>query len=429
MKKIISILLFQGLFCVLLLSGCNVPDSEKIEQNTSGYKEEETEQNPETQNNTTEFDITEYHVEEDDADQSVESPEQREALGLDEEGISRIISEQEGYYSFDQLAETEKILYAEIFTILEARADAVVISSVLESEIDKVFQCVMNDHPEIFYVSGYTYTKYTLNDKVQRISFSGSYTMDEGQVLEAKEQIDAYTNTCLAGIDADADEYETVKYIYEYLIEHTEYDLAALENQNMVSVCLYQKSVCQGYAKTMQYLLNRAGIKSTLVIGRVNSGEGHAWNLVWVDDFPYYVDATWGDAFYRFEPTNYDATEQKLPLINYDYLCVTTEAISRTHIVDHVIELPVCDSVTANYYVREGTYLTKYDELMVSDLFQKAYQEGKDYLTLKASTMEVYNEIRQNLIEEQRIFQFLSTETKTVAYTTNEEYLTISFWL
>ena len=66
---------------------------------------------------------------------------------------------------------------------------------------------------------------------------------------------------------------------------------------------------------------------------------------------------------------------------------------------------------------------------MVSDLFQKAYQEGKDYLTLKASSMEIYNLIRRNLIEEQRIFEILSTETKTVAYTTNEEYLTISFWL
>ncbi|MDD2967957.1 MAG: transglutaminase domain-containing protein [Lachnospiraceae bacterium] len=429
MKKRISILLFQGLICTLLLNGCNTYVEEKNEQVTPEFHEEETAQTPESEQDTTEFNITEYDIEDDAEGIPDEDVEKRNQIGLNEEGISRIISGQTGLYSFGRLNEKEKFLYAELVTILEQRAHGIVVSSVLEEEIDKVFQCVMNDHPEIFYVSGYTYTKYTLDAEVQRIAFSGSYTMDEDQVLEAKKQIDAYTSQCFLGISPDAGEYEKVKYIYEYLIDHTEYDLSALENQNMVSVCMYQKSVCQGYAKTMQYLLNKAGIRATLVIGQVNTGEGHAWNLVWVDGEPYYVDATWGDAFYRFEPSNYDASEQELPLINYDYLCVTTDAISRTHIVDHVVELPICNSIAANYYVREGTYLTYYDDQIVSLLFQKAYQEGKNYLTFKASSQEVYTAVTQNLIDEQKIFEFLSNETKTVAYTTNEEYLTISFWL
>ena len=276
-----------------------------------------------------------------------------ESFSLLEEGGSR--------FAYESLDAQEQIWYQEIEQAIGSMDDTIKLSTepleqgMDEQDIDKVFQCVLIDHPEIFYTTGYTYTKYSRGEKTVGIDFAGTYDQTKEEAVARSEAIRSVTAEWLSGMEEAASEYDKVKAVYEAVIFSTNYDLSAADNQNIASVFLGGASVCQGYAKATQYLLNHLGVMCTLVQGTVDTGEAHAWNLVQVDGDYYYVDTTWGDASYRME----NGSEQRsLPEINYDYLCVTTEDLLRTHHIEAVIPMPECTATEANYYVREGFYFT-----------------------------------------------------------------------
>lgn len=334
-----------------------------------------------------------------------------------------------GGYCYEQLSTEEKKLYEELLYSLGVLSEKEKLSTTDTDMLAKVFQAVLNDHPEIFYVEGYTYTKYSTGDEIQSISFRGNYIYEKEEIKTRKQQIEAYAETVLAGMPAVTDEYEVVRYLYEYLISHTDYVMEARDNQNICSVCIYGESVCQGYAKTLQYLLGKAGIEATLVIGKVSGGEGHAWNLVRMNDNWYYVDVTWGDASYQMEEGTEEYNISNMPSMNYDYLGVTTEQLLKTHILEHVVPLPECMSLTDNYYVREGAYFECVDEQKLTQVFEKAKADGKDYVTLKCADSVSYAAMKQYLLDEQKIFFYLESADGVLAYSNSEEQFTLSFWM
>lgn len=359
--------------------------------------------------------------------ESLLADETEEEFTFSVEEMSRLQKEQEGLYTYDCLNEIEQTVYGEIYASILYMQE-IELSTTDEDQMEKVFQCVLNDHPEIFYVDGYTFTKYTRGNNVTKIMFAAAYTMDKAKIEETKEQIEDCILEILNGVPSGTDEYEKIKYVYEYIIENTEYNVAAENNQNICSVFLSNQSVCQGYAKATQYLLKRLGIKATLVVGFVEGGEGHAWNLVYADGDYYYIDTTWGDASYRMT-TEETFEVNNLPVINYDYLCVTTEQLCKTHRIQNVVPMPECNAVKDNYYVREGAYFVAVDEEQLAKVFEKSYADEKDYITLQCADFECYQSMLDELITEQKVFRYMNTQDSAVAYAKNEEQLSLSFWL
>ena len=101
-------------------------------------------------------------------------------------------------YAYDSLTVAEKEWYEDINELLAYRSDESVELSMegfeaglTENSVDKIYQCVLIEHPEYFYVDGYEYTKYTLGDKLLGIEVRGSYTLDAQECNRRKAEIEA----------------------------------------------------------------------------------------------------------------------------------------------------------------------------------------------------------------------------------------------
>ena len=348
---------------------------------------------------------------------------------FDDELKAELMRKQQDLYYFSNLEITEQNLYVEILYALENYADDMKVSTTDTAMIDKIFQCVLMDHPEIFYTDGYSFVKYTLGEEVQKITFKGTYTYSQEEKKEKEAQIEEAVFKILAGIEADATDYEKVKYVYETIIHQTEYDLESEDNQNICSVFLNRRSVCQGYAKAVQYLLTKLNIPAVLVIGTVETGEGHAWNLVKINNQYYYLDATWGDASYMVHMNETEQEPQYVPAINYDYFCITTEEILRTHNVGDLMPLPVCDSMEANYYVREGAYFMEVNYDQLAQLFAEYKSKNRETVTIKCANDAVYQQMENELLTKQKIFKFLEGKDNSIIYNDSSSQRSITFWL
>lgn len=340
-------------------------------------------------------------------------------------------------FAYKDLSDMEKIWYRDMEQILGGYGTEVELSGTAleaglnETYIDRIFQSVLNDHPELFYVEGYSYTKYTRygrEDEILSIDFSGRYSVDYETAKQRYIRIQKAVSEILSGISDSADQYEKVKYVYDTLIRETDYQLDSADNQNIYSVFVNHLSVCQGYAKATQYLLNRLGMECALVLGQVQTGEGHAWNLVNIDGSYYYVDTTWGDVSYQSEE---DSGEEQhtMPEINYDYLNVTTAELLRTHTLNQDQLMPECIAVDANYYVREGALFFAYDREQMRVLFQRALEEERGDVTIKCASQECYDEIFDALVERAEIFNYLTGNNMKVVYSRNDIQLSLTFWV
>ncbi|MCR4655736.1 MAG: hypothetical protein K5770_05840 [Lachnospiraceae bacterium] len=345
------------------------------------------------------------------------------SIRIDE--LSSVIND----YYYMMIPESEREVYDQIYDLLVNFKTDVILSTTDTDLIDHAFTCVLIDHPDIFYVKGYSIKTYTKDGKIEKIAMNGTYTMSRSRVAEMMPYLDRYYNECAVLIPAEADEYTKVKTVYEYIIKNTEYDLEAPDNQNVLSVFAVGRSVCQGYAKATQYILNRLGIFCTLVEGTVKDDEAHVWNLVRINGEYYHLDTTWGDASYKLISRDEDEDKELLnpPDINYDYLCITTEDVLLTHEIREVVPIMECDSINANYYVREGLYFTYVDDEGLSRAFKKAYENDENTVTIKCSDEKVYKDMTDYLLVNQKIFNYL--EETSVNYVTVDEQKEIIIYL
>lgn len=302
----------------------------------------------------------------------------------------------EDKYAYQCLDEEGKQVYDEILNAVLNHTEKITVAT-LEPEVLKLaFEDMSSDYGGLFWISGYSYTEYTRNGELVSIEFAPKYTMTYEERESMQKEIDARVETLLGGISSEASDYEKAKYVFEHLVREVDYDKEAENSQNIISTFIDQKTVCQGYASGVLYLLDRLNIPGVIVTGSAN-GEAHAWNLVQLDGEYYYMDATWGNSSYL------DEDSQEEEFVNYSYMTFTTEEMSATHTPDDHIKLPECTAITDNYFVHEGLYFTEWLPDEIGDIYGRAAYAEDGRAAVKFATEELYDKAKNYFIEQQRL--------------------------
>lgn len=316
--------------------------------------------------------------------------------------------------AFRCLDEESRTAYQEILEALEEHLEEVRLSTKDEAVIGRAYQAVMSDHGGIFWVNGYTYTIHTLGSQVRGIDLTPAYTVS----LEERERLQARVEEAaadyLAQIPLEASDYEKVKRVYELLIERVRYDLDSEENQNILSVFLHGESVCSGFASATQYLLSLLDVPCMTVYG-TSRGEPHAWNLVYIDGEPYYVDVTWGSAL-----------SEAVGDCSYAYLNLNDRDVEATHQLEMLFDLPECTSVEAGYYMVEGRYFTALDERRLGEILAESRQQGERSAAVKFSSDEEYRQAFAIFIGDGKVADYCPG-LESVGYVESRELKVLTF--
>lgn len=257
------------------------------------------------------------------------------------------------FYYYNHLSDEQKDDYITLyFAVLNFDKSCKV--EVSEDELKTILFAIIYDNSNIFWLSG-DYTYYVHSEYIELVP-EYSYTKEDANTISVNLQ--NRINKIISGIPAYSNDFEKELYLHDYICDNTVYDDATYLNggDTAHSSLLEGKSICEGYARAMQILLDAVGIENYLVVGDGTSEgvtEPHMWNIVNIDGQNYHLDVTWNDSVTR----NADG---------YFYFNVTDDYILRDH-SNLAPQNNNCVYNFANYYVVNNTYVemfTGFDSLV-----------------------------------------------------------------
>lgn len=298
-------------------------------------------------------------------------------------------------FYYQQLKENEKQVYKEILEGIRENREEIYIHASDAERANEIFQYILKDHPDIFWCDG-TISATTYGGTETYTVLKPTYTYDEASKETMRAEIEGAVSQCLSGISAEDSEYNKILYVYEYIVDTVDYDLEAPDNQNIYSVFIHRRSVCAGYSKAAQYLLERLGVFCTYVTGITSGGQNHAWNLVMCEGDYYYLDVTWGDPV--FQAAEGEEVSQ-FENISYDFMCCDDAELFKNHTPDDDAKLPACTKMNRNYYMMNNMYYETYDSSVVLQRMNDVISAGGNPVVIKFSDDALYNQAHDDVFQ------------------------------
>ena len=239
-------------------------------------------------------------------------------------------------WGYNCLSKEEKEVYAKLFNAAKEEKTSVnVTSSFVKGEsVDKIAQAVVNDNPQFlnfFKKIQYTYNSTDANRYMRLIEIN--YRKSTGGA-----ELEAVAADIISQAESQADDYSKVKFIHDTIIENCSYLEHVYDENSFVYTAagplVYNKGVCEGYAKAFSYLVQSMGIPCFCVSGTAVNSIGqidhHMWNVVQINGDWYNVDVTWDD------PVTYTGEN----VLRHDYFLIGDKFYSN-HTPNTTIPLPL----------------------------------------------------------------------------------------
>ena len=334
------------------------------------------------------------------------------------EYFSRLFDKQYKYY-YQTLGRAEQEVYRAMALGFLSGKDEIPVKGAEASSMSHIFASISFDLPCLFYVDSFSY-------RYRKGELSGivipKYRFGMARVNTEMEKLIRKTGEILSGCEGKS-ELEKERLIHDWLCRNTSYDTAYMASSyTCVGPLLFGRGVCEGISKAAKLLMDAAGIDSLLVTGdsRVQSsisdhagqsgiGEGHAWNIVWINQQAFHLDVT------------FDITIMSGNILRYDYFNLSDKEILRDHSLDEA-PVPTCP-VSGSCYKKHGLYMEKHEQFEeylkrcirsgMKDIvfqmptkvnFEKAYQRMCDLTAQICSQMRFGRRYQVSYNKTQRVF-------------------------
>ena len=359
------------------------------------------------------------------------------------------VSYSEGYepvqstYSYDMLPlEGEKRLYeklldncydispektaeADRYPMPQIKLDGYSLS---EAEVRTAAKALTDDHPEVFWLTGTM--GYYSNYETTVVQLYSSFSPEE--VDTRVNAVRAAANEFYATVPDGLSEYEREKTVHDYLLANLEYDKDVdtidFENNDPDIYTVYgalvnRLTVCEGYARSFQMLLNGLGIDCVGVMGE-SSGQMHIWNCVKLGENWYNVDATWNDReeiyarYIYFNVSDDYLLEDHTPSPRFDELSDEEINGSEGNYSASVMNLfvPACTDDRMGYYYLESPHLTDFQgEAVKVGLLTSAEKQDDFFVFYIDESLDYHSAVSQLFTDyPQYFFGYLNAVNNTL---------------
>lgn len=292
-------------------------------------------------------------------------------------------------YAYKQLSSTKQKLYGRLVEGISNLDQMVEVPSGLSKEdIIEVYCLVFNQEPQLFWMSSSvpSGSAYLLL----------SYKVDDpDKIASMQAQIDKNTKSIMSKVNSSSGTFAKLKVMFDWIVKDAEFSKEAGGYNSTIYNGLGSGGdlQCAGYAKSMQYLCDLAGIPCMVIVGTNSEGASHAWNVVYCDNGYYNLDATWADPVNSFD-SNY---------IQYEFFLVPDSWIhNKTHFnVNKKIDgtkvtfftPPSCTQTSNNYYQVYSKVYSSEDSAVKAFKAEldKAIASGSNVATIRVSSSDLYD--------------------------------------